>query len=324
MKIIPIGAVLMLLASGVLAESPGKTQEEGMLVIKDPSFTKLVPEDAKVEKVAEGLVFTEGPVWHPGGYLIFSDCHANTMYRWQPEEKVAVYRKPSGPSNGLTIDSEGRLLLCDFGSRVVSRIEKDGTVKVLASHYKGKRFNAPNDLVVKSDGSIYFTDPGYGVKEEEQELGFRGVFRISPKGEVTLLVDDFDRPNGLAFSPDEKILYIADSSSRMHIRAFDVTPEGTLTNGRVFAQLRSKDPGPPDGFKVDMKGHIFTSGPGGIWVYAPSGKLLGIIKTPEIPANCAWGDADGKTLYITARTGLYRVRTATTGVRPWMQKNKCG
>ena len=287
---------------------------QGMIVVKSPEFSKLVPADAVIEKVAGGFQFTEGPVWQKGGALLFTDIPADIIFKWKPNSKADIFRKPSGNANGLTLDREGRLIACEHGNRRVSREEKDGKITVLASHYEGKRLNSPNDVVLKSDGSIYFTDPPYGVQPKDRELDFQGVYRISQSGTLTLLTDDFDRPNGLALSPDEKILYIADSSARSHIRAFDVKSDGTLANGRVFAELKTGEPGGPDGLKVDIKGNVWSTGPAGVWVFDKTGKHLGTIKPPELPANCAFGDKDGRTLYMTARTGLYRIRTKVKGL----------
>jgi sugar lactone lactonase YvrE len=271
--------------------------------------------DAKVEKVAGGFQFTEGPVWMAEGYLIFSDIPADTIYKWSPGQAQAeVFRRPSGHSNGLTLDRQGRLLACEHDRRV-SRTGPDGTVLTLAERYQGKRLNSPNDIVVKSDGGIYFTDPPYGLpgQSEGKELDFHGVYRIEPDGSLILLDASFERPNGLAFSPDERVLYV-DDTSKGHIRAFDVKSDGTLSNGRVFAELeRPGAAGAPDGMKVDVHGNVFCTGPGGIWVVAPSGEILGTIEVPEVPANLAWGDSDLKTLYITAQTGLYRIRLRTGG-----------
>jgi sugar lactone lactonase YvrE len=272
--------------------------------------------DAQVEKLAGGFQFTEGPVWIPDGYLLFSDIPANIIYKWTPgSEGAEVWREPSGHSNGLTLDKMGRLIACEHDRRV-SRTESDGTVVTLAEQYEGKRLNSPNDIVVKSDGSIYFTDPPYGLsnQQEGKELDFNGVYRLAPDGTLALLDDSFERPNGLAFSPDESVLYV-DDTHKGHIRAFDVQPDGTLVNGRVFAAF-GKDPGKdgaPDGMKVDVRGNVFCTGPGGVWVYNPASELLGVIQPPEVPANLAWGDDDLKTLYLTARTGLYRIRVKTGG-----------
>jgi sugar lactone lactonase YvrE len=271
--------------------------------------------DAQVEKVADGFQFTEGPVWVPEGYLLFSDIPANTIYKWAPDKGQAeVFRRPTGHSNGLTLDRQGRLLACEHDRRV-SRIEPDGTVVTLAERYQAKRLNSPNDIVVRSDGGIYFTDPPYGLpgQSEGKELDFQGVYRIEPDGALVLLDASFERPNGLAFSPDERVLYVDDSNGAQ-IRAFDVAAGGMLANGRVFAELeRAGAAGVPDGMKVDIHGNVFCTGPGGIWVIAPSGEVLGTIEVPEVPANLAWGDEDLKTLYITARTGLYRIRLQTGG-----------
>jgi sugar lactone lactonase YvrE len=291
----------------------GCTAKETIMPIKS-----IIDPAATVEQVAGGFQFTEGPVWVPDGYLLFSDIPANTIYQWTPgAPEAVVYRNPSGHSNGLTLDREGRLVACEHERRV-SRTEADSTVVPIAERYQSQRLNSPNDIVGKSDGSIYFTDPPYGLprQTEGKELDFNGVFRLAPDGTLTLLDDTFVRPNGLAFSPDEKTLYV-DDTAEMHIRAFDVLLDGTLANGRLFADLR--DPGKegvPDGMKVDVQGNVFCTGPGGIWVLSPEGKELGRIEVPEVPANLAWGDADGKTLYITARSGLYRVRIKTGGALP--------
>ena len=227
---------------------------------------------------------------------------------------MTVHLHPSGHANGLTLDGEGRLLVCEHGNRRLSRIETDGRWTVLAERYRGTRFNCPNDVIVKSDGAIYFTDPPYGIAPTEQDLPFQGVFRYAPEsGEVQLLVDDFERPNGLAFSPDEQRLYIADSHRR-HIRVFVVDPDGGLHDDRVFTEIRSELPGSPDGMKVDAVGQLYVAAAGGIWVFAPDGERRDVIKTPETPSNCAWGDPDWKGLYITARTSLYRIAWTTPGV----------
>jgi len=318
-----IAAGLLAVMAAVPATNDNPKSEKPMLDAKSPEFWKLVPKDAVIEKVADGFHFTEGPVWHKTGYLVFSDIPGDNIVKvtWDKAGKptVGVHRKVSGNSNGLTYDKDSRLIACEHGNRRVTREEKDGTVTVLASHFEGKRLNSPNDIVVKSDGSIYFTDPPYGCPDPQREIKFQGVYRLSTDGKLTVLADDFDRPNGLAFSPDEKVLYIADSSARMHIRAFDVKPDGTLANGRIFAEMRTGEPGAPDGMKVDEKGNLWATGQGGVWVFDKTGKHLGTIKPPEVPANCAWGEKDGKTLYMTARTGLYRIRTNVKGIRPWMK-----
>lgn len=264
------------------------------------------------ERIATGFQFTEGPVWHPDGYLLFSDIPADRIYKWSPDGTLKVFRQPCGHSNGLTFDRQGRLIACEHSNRRVSRTEADGSVIPLATHYQGRRLNSPNDVVVKSDGSIYFTDPPYGVQPEDRELDFQGVYRIALDGTLMLLVDDFDRPNGLAFSPDESVLYI-DDTTRRHVRAFDVLPDGTLAHGRVFAEMQSPATGGPDGMKLDVEGNLYVTGPGGTWLFDPAGNHLDTLITPEKPANLAFGDTDRRTLYITARTSVYRVRTRLPG-----------
>ena len=289
------------------------------LDVRSPKLLDLIDADAQLEQLGTGCEFTEGPVWHAEGeFLLFSDIPANQMKKWTAEEGITNFRVPSGKSNGLTYDKQGRLVTCEHANRRVSRTEADGTVVTIASHYEGKRLNSPNDVVVKSDGSIYFSDPPYGLTadygvEGEQDLDFQGVYRLSPDGQtLTLLVDDFDRPNGLCFSPDESILYI-DDTERMHIRAFDVQPDGTIANGRVFAEEEGEGAA-PDGMKIDVHGNVYLTGPGGIWVFDTSGQHLGIIQTPERSANLAWGGDDWSTLFITASTSLYSIQCKVSGI----------
>jgi len=283
-------------------------------------FAEIVPKRAKLEKLATGFIFTEGPVWDAAnGCLFFSDIPGDKMRKWTKDEGIEVFRDPSGKSNGLTFDKQGRLIACEHANRRVSRTEKDGTVVTIADRYEGKRLNSPNDVVVKSDGSIYFSDPPYGLTAEfgvlgKQELPFQGVYRLSPDGRtLTLLVDDFERPNGLAFSPDESLLYI-DDTDRAHVRVFDVNPDGTISNGHVFAEVKGDGAGGVDGMKVDSEGDIYVTGPGGIWIFDSSGNKLGSVGVPEVAANMAWGDEDWKTLYITASTSLYRIRLGIKGI----------
>jgi gluconolactonase len=274
---------------------------------------KTLIEEGDPEQLATGFQFTEGPVWQADGSLLFSDIPASRTYRWTPAGGAEVWREPTGNANGLTLDHQGRVLACEHSGRRVSRIEADRTAVAVAERYKGKRLNSPNDIVVKSDGTIYFTDPPYGIKPEEREQPCNGVYRILPDGTLELLVDDFDRPNGLAFSPDESILYI-DDSPRRHVRAFDVRPDGTLANSRILADMDHPQPGSPDGMKIDEAGHLYVTGATGVWVFEPDGTCLGVVVTPERPTNCAWGDDDRKSLYITARTSLYRIRTKVPGL----------
>jgi gluconolactonase len=260
-----------------------------------------------------GYQFTEGPVWHPDGYLLFSDIPAAIIYRYEPGAPPAPWRRDSGNANGLTFDRQGRLLACEHGNRRVSRTAADGTVTALAERYEGRRLNSPNDVVVRSDGTVFFTDPPYGIKPEEQEQPCNGVYSVSPAGELRLQVADFGRPNGLALSPDERTLYVDDSPRRL-IRAFDVAPDGALSNGRLFADMSSEADGSPDGMKFDVHGRIYCTGPGGIWLYEPDGALIGLVRLPQQPANLTFGGPDLRTLYITARTGLYSLPVQSPGL----------
>ena len=272
-----------------------------------------VVESGDPEQIATGFVFTEGPVWTVGGFLLFSDIPADRIYRLGPDGATEVWREPSGCSNGLTFDCEGRLVACEHGNRRVSRTELGGTVVSLADEYQGRRLNSPNDVVVRSDGIVYFTDPPYGIEPDEREQACNGVYCVLLDGSVALVADDFDRPNGLAFSPDETLLYI-DDSGRRHIRAFDVRTDGTLSNSRVFADMDHPQPGSPDGMKVDEAGNLYVAGATGLWVLQPDGSHLGVIVTPERPSNCAWGDGDRKTLYVTARSSVYCLRVKIPGL----------
>ena len=290
----------------------------------------LVAADAPIERVAGGLTFTEGPVWR-GGALLFSDIPNKRIARWRrlPEgPEVTTYAL--GMSNGLTLDRQGRVLAAEHDGRRVSRVADDGSRTVLAERFEGKRLNSPNDIVVKSDGSIYFTDPPYAVRPgtpgvprpagwwtqpiEGKELAHHGVYRLSPEGTLSLLIDDFALPNGLAFSPDESTLYVDDSAHK-HIRAFRVRADGSVGDGRVLLDMSSDDPGVPDGLKVDLSGNVFSTGPGGVWVCKSDGTFLGRIILPELPANLAWGE-DGTVLFLTARTSVYRLPTKTRGALP--------
>ena len=260
-----------------------------------------------VKQLATGFQFVEGPVWHPDGHWLFSDIPGNRINKVTPDGELTVHREPSGNSNGLTFDRTGRLVACEHGNR---RVSLDN--ETLVDTFKGKRLNSPNDVVVHSSGAVYFTDPPYGIKPEEQEQSHNGVYRLAPDGHMTLLVADFERPNGLAFSPDESVLYI-DDTQHAHVRAFDVTADGTLENDRLFADLAHDEPGAPDGLKIDQEGNVYTTNALGMWVHAPNGEFLGIIETPEVPANCAWGK-DGHTLFMTARTSVYTVEVKIPGI----------
>lgn len=257
-----------------------------------------------VELVADGFVFTEGPVWLSSGELVFSDIPKNRIYKVDK----TVYCEPSNNSNGLVLDTQGRLIACEHGSRSVTREEKDKKMTTLADKFEGKRLNSPNDAIVRSDGAIFFTDPPYGVAEDKRELSFQGVFMIAPDGKLSAIGRDFLKPNGIGLSPDEKTLYVADTEGN-HIRAFDLAKDGKLSNGRVFCEL----PG-PDGLSVDQKGYVWCTAKDGVRVMNSKGVLVQTVVVPQQPANCAFGDTDGKTLYITARTGVYKVRCATPGL----------
>ena len=270
----------------------------------------------RLKRLATGFRFTEGPVWFSENrYLLFSDIPASRIYKLTAKGKVEIYRTPSGNSNGLTRDRQGRLIACEHSTRRVTRTEPDGSITVLASAFKNQPLNSPNDVVVKRDASLYFTDPPFGIQLNQQVQPIQGVYRLSSDGQdLRVVVHDFERPNGLAFSPDETTLYIDNSSQHRHIRAYDVQPDGTLRNGRLFHDMEILEPGAPDGMKVDTKGHIFCTGPRGIWVFDPKGQHLGTILTPETAANCAWGDDDLCSLYITATTSIYRIRVTNPGI----------
>jgi gluconolactonase len=282
---------------------------------------ELIQPGESIEPLVSGFDFTEGPVWHPvEKSLVFSDILGNSIYRWSEAAGLQTLRRNSYMANGNAYDQQGRILTCEHATSRLTRTDfaNDGDLEVLATHYQGKQLNSPNDVVVKTDGTIYFTDPtsgrsaGYGIPREP-ELPFSGVYRLDPETNIlTLLVDDFAKPNGLCFAPDEQQLYINDTV-RQHIRVFDVTPEGLLVNGRLFATLEGDAPGVADGMKVDSAGHVYSCGPGGIHIFAPDGRCLGVVATPEFATNFVFGDDDLRTLYITATTSLYRLRVQVPG-----------
>ena len=301
----------------------------GGIEFTDSRFREMVPEDAVIEHLATGFLFTEGPVWVGDG-LLFSDIPNRRIVSYRLAEEgpvVTTFRHESRP-NGMTLDRQGRLIVCEYGDRAITRTDENGTKTSLIDRYQGKRLNGPNDVVVKSDGTIYFSDPPAGLRytgdtrevdpsriERERELDFEGIFRLSPDGTTLtrLNIEGLGRANGLAFSLDESVIYLVDNVGK-NIRVYDVLPNGDLANGRVFAQPEEEAPGAVDGMKLDTLGNLYTTGPGGLWVYDPSGTLLGRIRPPEPPSNLAWGDADWKGLYMTARTSLYKLRLNVPGV----------
>ena len=293
---------------------------------------ELVDPNAEVEQIGTGFTFTEGPIWNPAGqYLLFSDMPGDTRRRWDEQSGVREVAKPSNKGNGMTLDTQGRLVVCEHSTNSVVRMDADGSGsgrEVLASHYQGKELNSPNDVVVHSSGAIYFSDPTFGRMpvfgvEREQDLDFQGVYRIPPGGgDPALLVDDFVQPNGLCFSPDESLLYINDTD-RAHIRVFDVSSDGTISNGRLFAEgIGTGDLSTGelvDGMKCDERGNVWVTGPKGVWVFAPGGEHLGVIEIPENTGNLHWGGPDWNWLFVPACTSVYRVKTKVSGRRePFM------
>jgi gluconolactonase len=270
-----------------------------------------VPPNSQPEKIADGFQFVEGPVWKNDAGLLFSDIPANTIYRWSADSGISVYISPSGNSNGLAVDSQNRLLLAQHGNRRLARLETNGTETALATYYDGKRLNSPNDIAVKSDGSIFFTDPPYGISPDQEELGFYGIYRLSPSGLLQLLDTSLQRPNGIAFSPDETKLYVGDSESRT-IYVWDILDDTLITDKQIFAYMNAV--GYTDGMKVDEDGHLFAAGPFGVWVYASDGTVLDTILVPGQTTNCNWGDSDRKTLYITSGPAVYRIRIGPTDI----------
>jgi gluconolactonase len=314
------GFVVLLLAvlfvSALQAQHPLRQFE---LRAEVPEFWKLFAHDAKLEQVATGFGFTEGPVWDPKGFVYVSDEEINKIYRVYPdghkEELISL-----GDPDGNTYDFNQKLIDTASVLRAIIRVEPDGKYQVLADRFEGKRFNSPNDVVMGPDGAIYFTDPTLDLpKGDTQEIPFQGVYRLDAKGEVRLLTKELSQPNGLAFSPDGKKLYVDDSEQR-NIRVYDFNSDGTVTNGRIFgSEVGPKKGGVPDGMKVDRAGNLFVTGPEGIWVWSPDGQHLGTIVVPEQPANLAWGDPDYGTLYITATKSVYKLRTTTQGFVPYLK-----
>ncbi|MFW6174666.1 MAG: SMP-30/gluconolactonase/LRE family protein [Chloroflexota bacterium] len=296
-------------------------------------LTDLV-ESERPSLVSTGFEFTEGPLWHPEGFLYVSDVDARVHYRVDlPGGERTALRADSGGANGATFDSDGNVVMCEQDARRVVRLADDGlSATEVATHYEGKRLNRCNDIVPHSDGSLYFTDPDRFLPEEEKEIGSSAVFRLEPSGELRLLASDMNHPNGIAFSPDERVLYVSNTRPDPHLHAYDVADDGSLTNSRVFGEMPyipspegtftahdggqrplPEKGGVPDGLKVDVEGHIYCTGPGGTWVWGPDGTLVGVIHTPELPANVGWGGADRRTLYLCCRTSVYSLRMRVPG-----------
>ena len=289
--------------------------------VRDERFRAVIGDDVEIEEVGSGFEFTEGPIWnHVEKHIIFSDIPGNVMRRWRPDGSVETWRQPSNMANGNAYDREGRVVTCEHATSRVTRTEQDGSVTTLAAHYGDKELNSPNDIVVKRDGTVYFTDPGFGRMEyyglpRPQELDFQGVYRLEPDtGELTMLAEDFDQPNGLCFSLDESQLFVNDTM-RGHVRVFEVNQDGRLAKGRVWAELTGDRDGVPDGMKIDSGGNLYVTGPGGIHVFAPDATCLGVIYMPQGCANFCWGEDDMKSLFVTATTSLYRVRVQVAGRR---------
>lgn len=315
MKRLPFLLALILSSAVMQAQKSQSFKLEPL----SPKFSELIGSDAKLETVATGFGFTEGPMWDPAGFLYVSDETINKIFRVYPdgkkEEVIAL-----GDPDGNTFDRKHRLIDCASVLRAIIEVTPDGKYKVLADHYEGKRLNSPNDVIVGPDGALYFTDPTLDlVQGEKQEILFQGVYRLDDAGNIRLLTHDLTQPNGLAFSPDGKKFYVDDSEQR-NIRVYDVAADGTLSNGRIFGEEPGgKHEGVPDGIKVDDKGNLFVTGPKGIWVWDASGNHLGTIVMPEQPANLTWGDPQYDTLYITATTSVYRLKTKTRGYVPYLQ-----
>ena len=334
-KLFPIFAFGLTIAVGCSAPEPEPAPFDhgaGTVLRADPAVDAIVPQNYEIEKLRGGFRFTEGPVWidEDGGYLLFSDIPANAIYKWSADGQVSTFLEPvfvgeyeEGRfvgSNGLLLDRDGNLLLCEHGGRRISRMGEDGTRTTIVDTYDGKRLNSPNDAVVHSNGSIYFTDPPYGLSQQDddpaKELDFNGIYRIDADSELTLLNREQSRPNGIGLSPDGRTLYVANSDRANKVwMSYPVNDDGTLDEGNVFFNVSSEQGDEvPDGMALDTNGNLFATGPGGVWILSPEGKHLGTIQPDEVPANVAFGGADGTTLYMTARTGLYRIRLNAQGL----------
>ncbi len=345
-----VAAFVGLSSLGLLMGTARSQESVGALKLEklNRALDSLVSPEAKLEKLATGFKWTEGPVWISNGYLLFAEIPSNSIRKWSPQTGVSVFLQPSGykgsaayggpepGSNGMTLDPRGRLTVAGHAQRDVWRLESmnpQGQITVLADSYQGKRLNSPNDLVYKKDGALYFTDPPYGFRTQsdsdpEKQLRVNGVYRLPgaagvkpgaqpDNSQLQLLISDLPRPNGIAFSPDEKVLYVNNSEPKKIWMRYEVAPDGSVKNGSVFFDASSDTrPGAPDGMKVDTNGNLYSTGPGGIWIFSPEGQHLGTIDMPEKAGNIAWGDADWKSLYITASSSLYRIRMNAVGIKP--------
>jgi gluconolactonase len=313
------GCVLVLMGGlSVAQQPPASPPRKFELKADSPKFWELFDKNAKMDRIVTGLGFTEGPVWDPHGFLYVSDEDRNQLLRVYPNGRVETVLSIGDP-DGSTLDAQGHLITTASVLRAIIQVAPDGQYKLLASSYQGKKFNSPNDIIVGPDGAFYFTDPTLDlVKGEKQETPFQGVYRLGKDGSVRLLTHDLLQPNGLAFSPDGKRLYI-DDTEKKEIRVYDAAANGELKNGRLFGKEEGDD-GVPDGMRVDTQGNVYVTGPQGIWVWDPSGKRIGTILVPESPANLNWGDADYQTLYITGKTSVYKLRAKAHGFVPWLQK----
>jgi gluconolactonase len=340
MKTLCVLPLVFSLAACAPAPAPVPVQEApsiGKIVRLDPALDALVPKDARIEKVGTGFTFTEGPLWMPDGILWFSDVPGNVVRSITPAGEVKVIIPNAGGTvtappgafigpNGMIADKDGAVLLCQHGNRQIVRVAKDMSTTPYISKFEGHRFNSPNDLVYRSDGALYFTDPPYGLTKQDddpaKELKFNGVF-LYAGGKLQAIVKDLNRPNGVALSPDQKTLYVANSDEKKRfVNRYDVAADGAVSNGRVFFDFSTvPEKGIPDGLKVDSRGNVYVAGPEVVWIFGPDGKHLGSIQTGETPANCNWGD-DGKTLYITATTSVYRIKLAVPGEKPLYQVYK--
>ena len=320
-KAAPLLALLLLAActSTPPPAAPAPTPAPPVTPAANPAFQALFPANAPIEKLASGFQFIEGPLWLPGDRLLFSDIPANVVNQWSAaDNSVKEFLRPAENANGLLAGPGNSLILCQHSGRRLAMRSASGVITTLTDRFEGRKLNSPNDAVYHSDGSLYFTDPPYGLDQQDddpaKELAFNGVYRLA-KGKLQLLAKDLSRPNGIAFSPDEKLLYVANSDpARKLWMRYPVLPDGSLGLGRVFADVTAeKADGLPDGLKVDEKGNLWATGPGGVWVFSPEGQHLGTLQPAEVPANLAFGGPDGKTLFMTARTGLYRIATAVAG-----------